>query len=56
MGGNQFAASTMAEKPRYIAARGLSDAAFPLTPALSPGERENGRQFLGNEGIATISS
>jgi len=33
----------MAKRFRYIAASGLSDVAFPLTPSLSPGESESPR-------------
>jgi hypothetical protein len=41
-----------ARKLRYIGSRSRSDVAFPLTPALSLGERENGRQRLREAGIA----
>src|SRR5260221_14719375 len=37
----------MAEKFRYIAASGMADVGFPLTPALSLGERGNRRQSVG---------
>src|ERR1035441_1141448 len=45
-------ATVPARKLRHIGRRSRSDVAFPLTPALSLGERENGRQRLREAGIA----
>src|ERR1035437_10064151 len=45
-------ATVPARKLRYIGSRSRSDVAFPLPPALSLGERENGRQRLREAGIA----
>ena len=46
-----FGHGSMAEWFRYIRNRSQSDAVFPLTPALSLGERENRRQSVGKAEI-----
>src|SRR2546427_7423741 len=49
------AASTPTIKFRYIRSRFWSRGLFPLTPALSPGERGNRRQSAGKSAAARTS-
>jgi hypothetical protein len=47
--------SAQGRRFRYVGSRSQSEAAFPLTPALSLGERVNGAQSLDNSWRASLT-
>ena len=55
-GGHNMSPSAQVRRFRYVGSHSQSDAAFPLTPTLSLGERENRAQSLDNAGRANLEN